>query len=275
MERSKYMADGVRWSCPDYFCCRSFRDNTITVIVGEEPDSQEFIVYGSVVSKSSQFFRTALNGNWSCFSTKRIELKGNKPETFNFYLNWAYHHILPAGISEVTKETSDSQDMKLAMAYVLGEYLQDVKFQDGVLDTMTRKYIQANSTGVKKTLCKLPSTSAVSFLYANASAKSPIRKLLTEMYADSAESFDTMASLNETKDLLREFLMNLVLSLITKRCQREQWKDLKCRCHAHALPNECYLEQLPAAKRQKTGVNTTSQTPTPVSTPRQNAQGGR
>lgn len=157
--------------------------------------------------------------------------------------------------------------MELAMAYVLGDYLHDVSFQDVILDTMTAKYIQANSAGAKESFSRLPSTNVVNYLYTNTRATSPMRRLLTEMYADSGASFAILLSPNKTSLLPREFLMSLVLSLITKRRQVEQWKDLKCRYHVHALSDECYREQLPAAKRQKTGETTTSQTPTPLSTP--------
>jgi hypothetical protein len=102
----------------------------IAVCVGTEPCQANFTVHEDLLRGSSKFFEAALGREWLESQERRVQLSEFDPETFALYVQWLYtgrHHTSNTGLSQVHTLTS---------GYVLGNYLQDDKYQDSLLDTL-------------------------------------------------------------------------------------------------------------------------------------------
>ncbi|KAF2750502.1 hypothetical protein M011DRAFT_510141 [Sporormia fimetaria CBS 119925] len=77
---------------------------------------EEFIVDGTVLTLRSEFFRTAMNGNWAESKSRKVTLSGVEPETFRNYLNLVCLNSIPVQeersrrSKEYNKESKDDNE---------------------------------------------------------------------------------------------------------------------------------------------------------------------
>jgi hypothetical protein len=63
----------------------------LTVRVGNEPDSKDFIIHESFLTSRSEFLRRALNGNWAESDTRIVKLSEDDPHIFALYLDYVFN----------------------------------------------------------------------------------------------------------------------------------------------------------------------------------------
>jgi hypothetical protein len=144
---------------------------TILSIVGETVQilvakTVLFSIHKNVLLRSP-FFANALKPEWASMREGRpIDLEDTDSETFAAYGQWLYSHQLNPALMEIAK--SD-----WAKAYVLGETLMDLEYQDAVLSALI-------------TRCRaeklFPTGAQIEIVYAGTTQGSPMRKLLVDFF---------------------------------------------------------------------------------------------
>jgi len=128
-------------------------------------------------SKSSKSLQAALNGSWKESQEQRITLPDTEPVDFEVYLEWLYTGQL---VPRDTKTDADDGcgTMRCLMAvllYILGNFLDDTKFCNKVIDIFT----SGTAPAAAWTPCALPSD-AISLSWASTSVGPPLRDALLE-----------------------------------------------------------------------------------------------
>lgn len=120
---------GLRYDFIDY----------IIVLVGSE--KKTFVVHKNIVCQSSRFFRAATTGQWKKATKKTVPLPDIKPEIFGAYVGWLYTGDIDVKASPDIKYNASMDwptlaeiQLKLTGAFCLGDYLQDSKFRNSVVD---------------------------------------------------------------------------------------------------------------------------------------------
>jgi len=85
-----------------------------------------------------------MNPNWKEGSEKRITIPDHDPATFEGYLNWVYSERITLKEHEVciscakgvsgNAHCARSQSLELANMFILGDYLNDVRFCNAIID---------------------------------------------------------------------------------------------------------------------------------------------
>lgn len=109
-----------------------------------------FIVHNSFATESSKYIQAALKAGWKEGQEKHITLPDYEPATLEGYINWLYTKEVtfknseekcgnhgPTGSQEAqNSDCSHKHFLNLAMMYTLGDYLNDLKFCNAVVDKM-------------------------------------------------------------------------------------------------------------------------------------------
>lgn len=147
---------------------RSAFSDTITVSVGTEEHC--FNVHKDIICAQSPFFKAACSGAWKEAQDGTVRLKDCKPYCFMMYLARLYnpHADLPDLIHACRSETSVTPHATFVMRpqhrgvhytlselWVLGDFLGDVPFKNGIMDSlhcadgkMKKKLMAATATFV-------------------------------------------------------------------------------------------------------------------------------
>ncbi|CAI7604491.1 unnamed protein product [Penicillium glandicola] len=183
---------------------------TLTILVG--PSKEPFHIHESIICNSSLFFQKAMSGSWKESKERTLELPEDDPERFALYSHWLYFAKLPVIAEGETKEESAKNRRKeyrdLTYAYVLGDRLLDSKFQNSVIDAIVEKYSTKDTFDGKR---YTPGTDMINHAYKLTTESATIRKLLVDIYADTA----TVSWFS--RELTKGFLYSVVESLIKKR----------------------------------------------------------
>jgi hypothetical protein len=107
---------------------------TVDILVG--PEKKLFSVHEVLLRSSSSFFDTALSGSWKEVTQRKFELPADEPKTFKNYVHWLYYGdlYLPPADCSVTLDYMD-----IAMAYVLGDKLQDRGYRNAAVDSLFKR----------------------------------------------------------------------------------------------------------------------------------------
>lgn len=113
-------------------------ENTVTLLVG--PDQQKMVAQTSYLTRTSEFFATALKQVWAEGQTRIINLHEEAPELMAHYLDWVYSSELPTEMCDKFHPESAkiaAHDL-LAELYVLGERRLDSKFRNATIAEFIR-----------------------------------------------------------------------------------------------------------------------------------------
>ncbi|KAF2033226.1 hypothetical protein EK21DRAFT_45165, partial [Setomelanomma holmii] len=110
----------------------------IRVIVGEDPDTEEFFVHQDLICPGSEFFQNAMNEPWLEAEQRKVTLPKEEPDTFAVYMGLLYTYKVPIKGPASTPEAYAEYTI-LAQLYVLAEMLIDVKTKDIVLPASTAR----------------------------------------------------------------------------------------------------------------------------------------
>lgn len=169
-----------------------------------------------------------------------MSLSDTDPDTFQLYLHWLYFRILPIK-SNAPGNIGNMEYLQLAKAYVLGDLLQDVDFNDAVIDTMIEKSCTPTTDGKRW----YPAVSVVACIYNNTPASSEARRLLIDMFVNFGHGgwLPKAEEMEKTENVPKEFLLDLAAALLDRRlCNHYKLKDKDddCKYHRHGATKECY-----------------------------------
>lgn len=176
---------------------KSYGTKIVTIRVGKESASQDFMVHENLMVARSPFVRTALNNDWKEAKSRVIPMPEDQPETFSTYQQWLYSGKLFSRHDEGTIEDAAEYEL-LVKAYILGEKLMDSRFQDTILDCIVQKLRKTSTFDIGLS----------NLVYENTPSNSPLRRLWCDVYAWSGSpSWLDESKLSEC--VHAEFLMDL------------------------------------------------------------------
>lgn len=210
----------AKYLCMFHDCSSSRRfrkSDTLTVLVGRDGNVEEFTAYKSYLTKSSEFFRAAMNRDWKEAQENSVTIQDHEPETFDAYLGWLYSANISLDKDKCQlclklKSASGSpcnkvHSLELARMYVLGDYLSDKHFRNAVIDLMKKGALASD--------CYLPA-STVQYIWNRTTSGDPLRKSMLEIFkTDLLYPERLQAWLNALhKDILVDFLVSISDSII-------------------------------------------------------------
>ena len=176
------------------------------VIVGNSKEGIKISPW--LLSKSSEFLKTALKKEWKEGQERVIPLPEEKQDIFDIYLQWLYSNkiFLPSHAC-----SGDRRYNVLAHLYVLGERLIDDTFQDTVMNAVIAALRERQPDGVHYD----PSIYAIWTVYEGTPENSPIRRLLVDL-ALERRGAPQVAAINP-RFLSSEFLKDFCIGLLKDR----------------------------------------------------------
>jgi hypothetical protein len=138
--------------------------------------AQPFQVHEDIISKRSPFIANALKSHWAALrpDPRTIQLPETDSDTFDLYLNHVYTGRLPVNAEPSTRKSAHYP--LLSRAYVLGEFLMDVEFQNAVADAIVLYARGADGPRI------YPSHEDITIIYEGTRPASPLRKLLVDIW---------------------------------------------------------------------------------------------
>jgi hypothetical protein len=153
-------------------------ENTVTLLVG--PEKQSMIVHTGYLTRTSEFFASALKKVWIEGQTRTIELDEETPELMAHYLDWVYTTRLPSKDckSFMTEDSKAVIHELLAKLYVLGERRLDSRLRNAIMAEFIRLRLIFHDIS----RCQ-PSrrVSCINTIYQGTLAGSPARRLMVNL----------------------------------------------------------------------------------------------
>ncbi|GLI78894.1 hypothetical protein PoHVEF18_007216 [Penicillium ochrochloron] len=172
---------------------KDFSGALICVEVG--PDKEAFSVHERLIRNSSASFERALKDPREQSLVRTARLRKEEPEVFKAYIHWLYRDTIPIPHHDADDfefdYKNDHGNFPLVKAYVLGDRLLDINFQNAVINAIWEQYrnkdfeadfdrwIEGNEKE-KKCACT-PSSVSITYAYINTIESSPLRRLLVDI----------------------------------------------------------------------------------------------
>ncbi|KAF3007879.1 hypothetical protein E8E13_010949 [Curvularia kusanoi] len=181
-----------------------------TVLVGEE--RKRFIVHKDLLTYHSEFFRSALSGNFKEAAEQTVPLPEDDPDTFEFFVHWLYHKDLPMKDNASTDLLQDwtSEDnggnlekRNLIELHVFADRYRVEKLKVRTLEALFR-YVQKNDV-------TLPSNRLICYAYENMPAGSGLLTLLVDVWCKYVEAEEWKD--DDTEQLPSPFLISVLKCL--------------------------------------------------------------
>lgn len=195
-------------------------------------DKTKFVVHENIACRTSLFFRTAVRGDWKEATQKTVQLPEVKAEVFGTYLNWLYTGNVVISSDPNFTYNGERDESKtyiifehLVDAYGLGDFLQDRKFRNAVVDEVQEAVEEFGS---------LNDDALLFYSKGRVSMRSRLGKMIVDYYATD---LDLLAFERDVETYPVEFVIE-----VAKVCVREQVMDLderkpanrpKCYYHEH------------------------------------------
>ncbi|KAK6435894.1 hypothetical protein LTR95_007921 [Oleoguttula sp. CCFEE 5521] len=211
-------------------------DFSSPIIVRVGAEKHPFIINKDVLTRSSDYFKTALKECWTPPDDKTefrtLALKHAEVKTFNIYANWLHSRI----VYTQTKDTNKSSDtyILLGKCYTLGDLLLDPDFRDTIADALC---CQVNT--VLDGMRYFPNTEAKQYLYANTAPAAKIRQLCVDLFAGCKN-----VEILDDEDP-PEFLRAVAGALIAGSAVDHKAIFADCKYHEHGEgADACYRKRL-------------------------------
>ncbi|KAI4692909.1 uncharacterized protein J4E88_001279 [Alternaria novae-zelandiae] len=167
----------------------SFKSTSaVTIRVGKDPNTEDFIAHESFLTSRSEFFRRAMNGNWQEADTRTINFPDDDPGTFALYLNHLYTGQLPIATEteeELKKLTTGDfitvvtkQYDNVLRVFVLGEKLQDLSTKNAMMEAALATTKLTGQHGKRQA----PSAQTINMVYKGTPSSSLARCLLVDIW---------------------------------------------------------------------------------------------
>jgi len=183
---------------------------------GKGKKIKKFMVHSSYATKSSKYMQSALKDDWKEGQEKRVNPSDYEAETLEGYIDWLYTKDVTLVNAEkecISHEPSRSrgrQDsdcsflhcLKLAKMYTLGDYLNDMRFCNAVIDAM-----------VLMRDC-YPGPDAVQWVWSKTMEGCPVRKHILERWAAILRHEDIAGYIKKhSSKLPKDFLIDLLTTV--------------------------------------------------------------
>lgn len=132
-----------------------------------------FTVHESVICRTSPFFKAAIAHDWNEAKEKCVPLSQDMPDVFLIYLQWAYWdrvYCTPPLLHGGNYEATSVFQNFLVLAYMLGDKLLDINFQDAVIDILIDFCMRNNQYLIRQ----------AALAFENTPGESPIRTLIID-----------------------------------------------------------------------------------------------
>jgi len=126
-------------------------------------DHQDFTIHEALIRKESPFFEAALSRDWKEGEEKLVPMPEDRPDTFRLYVHWIYsRRIFLEPFSDPDNQNRSKHLDHLIRAYILGDKLLDLDFQDAIIDILINTSIEWYAYPVNHTLLAFQNTSTTS-----------------------------------------------------------------------------------------------------------------
>lgn len=140
--------------------------------VGAGAAKQTFAVHKDLLTKHSEFFKAAANGEWKEGRENVVSLGSYKPENFKLFCDFLYTgRIFMAREGDRSGDT-DEEFIRTQSAWLMAQKLLSTSFKDALVDTLIAKCVEE----------KFYPNSLHRAVYASGSSKSGMRKLLVDFH---------------------------------------------------------------------------------------------
>lgn len=215
---------------------------------GKGKKLKNFMVHKSFATKSSQYIQSALKNEWKEGKEKHVSLVDHSPEALEGYINWLYtkqvtlknaekkciHHGPDTDQGVQDSDCIYMYCLDLVKVYILGDYLNDMRFCNAVIDTL--ELMEG---------C-FPGLDAIDWVWSNTMQNNPLRGFIIEHWAEAVKS-DLQQTIGFMKDfslhIPQEFLLDLLAFTGTQLCAATARpaevkkplakKSQKCKFHKH------------------------------------------
>lgn len=206
-------------------------DNTVTLLVG--PEKRKLLAHAHYLTKSSEFFKAALNKEWKEGQTRVVELPEENIVTTTHYLEFVYEGRFCSSALKDYKEdqvTTEDSYFELCQLYTFGERVCDASLRNSTIHEMIRLISLRDDDGGYWA----PDWNSAAEAYQGTTAGSPIRRFVVDVLiaygrSDWLDDLCTEECAELLVDALKEF---------TRRAQ-DHWNPSEFRCIS--LKAEDYL----------------------------------
>lgn len=233
----------------------SLGTTTILLRAGIPPHHRDFAVHETLLQSHSAFFCGALREPWKEAQDHIISMPEDDPLVVNIYVQYLYTGKILGNIHYKAGEYG-SVAKRMFQAYVLGEKLQDIDFQDTVADAL----IATSNVKVGGTF-RYATIALRDLVYRGTPSGNRLRRFLVDAVAWHGnvkwlEKFDSVELTTESA----EFLLDLSKALLQmKKEPVATVSPIKerdtCKYHQHMLKGVlCYKEKRGREERRAVEV---------------------
>lgn len=183
----------------------SLTGETVAVVVGLQ--KEVIHVHEALLRASSPFFDKAMGPLWKEAKERRINMPDEAPDIVKIYIYWLYCGALLM-YPPKSQESAEREDLNYVKAWILGDNLLDLDFQNAVVDGIFERYHTEPRDGKRWNVWP----GAVNYAFDNTYKGAPIRRLFVDMYCLWSKK-DVLASWEKEEDIPHDFLVEAVRTL--------------------------------------------------------------
>jgi hypothetical protein len=151
--------------------------STVTLLVGS--DEEPLVAHESYLTKSSEFFKTAMKKEWAEGQARVIKCPEDDLETMTDYLTFTYTGTLPtSNLVEGCPTPTYAAWTSLAKLYILGDRVLDTRIRNAVVSEIVR----ISTTRDKGGHTNFMGTAVSNMPFDSTPEGSPIRRLIVDEY---------------------------------------------------------------------------------------------
>lgn len=208
----------------------SFNEVPIKIFVG--PSKEVLYIYPSLVRKPDNVFDLALQPCWKEGQEGKVNLTDHDPYIFRLYAGWLYEGKIFCKSNATT--TARDYDTLIGL-YLLGEYVQDKRFQDRVVDALLATYEEVNNSDTKR---RIPDRCQITRIYKQTPMSLPLRRLIVDWCVREGMEVDDDLRNSMEEESNRDFALDLLAASFKRReLTGEAKKELKNRAK---VPRNAY-----------------------------------
>ncbi|GLI78896.1 hypothetical protein PoHVEF18_007218 [Penicillium ochrochloron] len=148
---------------------------TVAVVVG--PQREVFHVHETLLRQSCPFFDKAMGPQWKESKERKITMPDDDAEVMKIYVYWLYCGALLM-YPPTSQDSAEREDLSYVKAWILGDKLLDLDFQNAVIDGIFERYHTEPRDGKRWNVWP----GAVDYAFDKTYKGAPLRRLFVDMY---------------------------------------------------------------------------------------------
>ncbi|KAF3387098.1 hypothetical protein F1880_000818 [Penicillium rolfsii] len=178
---------------------------TVAIVVG--PREEVFHVHETLLRASCPFFDRAMGPMWKESQKRKVTLPDDDPDIVKLYIYWLYCGALLMYPQE-SQESAEREDINYVKAWILGDKLLDLEFQNTVIEGFFDRYHAEPRDGKRWNV----SSGVVDYAFDKTYKGAPIRRLFVDMYCVWSK-MDILACWEREGNIPHDFLVEAVRTL--------------------------------------------------------------